>query len=775
LPLSSENRAKSINGIARWFIYFPLLGTENIGINYIFHSERFYPEEPRDCIVLPKSNKEVMDRYNQNKNVLAEMTNMLFAYLRKYVGEIDGAKLLAPVKYDAERWKDDVTCDYFKERQKIWAEEFANLPFIQIDGERLCANDIGRVKFLDNTIVEFLSDPEHAEYLDTVYAYASKVSVLPAKEDVLEWSKIVYDWNPEDNIRFVTVKNIVDKITEEKDTEGLLDFLMYLKESGQTEYFREKIIPNREGTLCAIGDLRCGHNFPKNLYEVAKPLVPDFTCKLVDDNYVKIQEDWVLPTRDDLKTALGAFVNSEKVKAEPLKGKLIDVLNFCMTFPTENTGNTRYQAMSVICGMHDTPLDVNFVPHLGDVDKEQQMYNVVFDFLVEWEFKQIENTAQTDENWYGENGEILYNLLNALSNKERPTSYQKMMQEYAIFPNRKGALRKWDELHVLSERDTLKSEDISDLCDYYEKVMDVDIREKWVDDKFVDFEKFTEDKAKDNMARPIDDELQSSNYSSEVTLEIIKHLDNNEPVWADWFGNINKNKAEIFLHRIDTSDLPDVYTILRNKSKIKKLAELSANPRMEEIIEAGKAIIEQRDYDECHNAFLRELGDFVEQLLLEKLQGEINDGELKVEVSDEQGGQDYLVRLKGKVMYHVEVKSRWSTRDSVEMSPLQFKTSVKEKDNYSLCVVDMTWKGVENIGDRKYDDLETCVKHTKVLHDIGERNEWCVESVEDLKDRTHIGGSYSLVVPQNLLKPDTTPDFDSLVERIRSIIVNKLR
>ena len=77
------------------------------------------------------------------------------------------------------------------------------------------------------------------------------------------------------------------------------------------------------------------------------------------------------------------------------------------------------------------------------------MYNVVFDSLVKWQFKQIELAATENAKWYEQNHKILYQLLNELSNKERPTAYQKTMQDYAIFPNQNGKLCKWDTLHVL--------------------------------------------------------------------------------------------------------------------------------------------------------------------------------------------------------------------------------------------------------------------------------------------------------------------------------------
>ena len=691
LPLSTPVTAVPIDEVPRWFIFFPLLGTENLGINYIFHSERFFPEEPRDCIVLPKNNKETIDRYTHNKEVLKSMTDMLFEYLRTNAGGIENSKLLAKVCYDVDGWKDETTKSFMKELQKTWSDEFAALPFVQVGEDRVCVSDSEKVRFLDNSIVEFLKDEDNEKYLDVVYSYATKVVGMPAKEDVLDWSQIVYEWNPEAKGRFVTVEDIVRKIVELNDKTSLHDFLMYLKDSGQTDLFKHNtIVPNREGMLCSIADLRNGKNIPAKLYTVVKPLVPKFTDMLVDEAYVDIYDDWVLPTRDDLKTALNGFVADERIKIEPLKDNLSSVLKFCMTFPTTNTSNTRYQAMQVICRMHSEPFASNYVPNIGEVDKEQLMYNEVFDFLVEWQFKQIENAAKENEKWYEQNASTLFDLLNALSNKERPTAYQKKMQDYEIFPNKNGKLCKWSDLHVLAERDSVNAEYIVDLCDYYYRVTGSDIGDKWVDDRFLDFQTFAEDKAKENVARPIDDKLQEDDYKSDVTLEIISHLDKNEPLWIDWFANINKNKAEIFLHRIDEDCLPGVYTILKDKNKIPALAELANDPRMNAIIEEGRKAIAQSDYENRHDCFIQKLGNYVERMLLSKLQGVVSDDRLKVEVTDQQGGQDYMVKLDGKVIYFVEVKSRWKISESVEMSSLQFKTSVKEQDHYSLCYVDMT-------------------------------------------------------------------------------------
>ena len=43
----------NVNEIPSLFLWFPLLGTEAFGVNFIFHSERFHPVEKRNNIMLP--------------------------------------------------------------------------------------------------------------------------------------------------------------------------------------------------------------------------------------------------------------------------------------------------------------------------------------------------------------------------------------------------------------------------------------------------------------------------------------------------------------------------------------------------------------------------------------------------------------------------------------------------------------------------------------------------------------------------------------------------
>ena len=594
---------------------------------------------------------------------------------------------------------------------------------------------------------------------------------------------------------YVTIEAIVEQIKSMRDRETLLRFLEYLKASGQSHYFKTKaIIPNREGNLCSFSGLRDGKDIPNELYNVCKTLVPEFTSKLIDVDFVKLDE-FAPSTRDDLKTALSKYVEEQEQKEIPFKDQLPDVLRFCMTFPTSNPeNNDRYKAISIICEKYqDVQFAVNYVPHLGDVDKEQLMYKVVFDALVKYEFRQIVSEANQNENWYKEeqNSNYLFNLIKSLSNIDRPTLYQsKIMPDYAIFPNQNGKLCEPSSLFVLENDPSHSHEksDIDDLCTFYIDVVGEDKRDYWVDERFACFQSFQTESTK-SIANTIDEELKSKNYVPNTFMQILDHLDHQEEIWCYWFSNINDNKANIFLNRIQGRQKAHVYTIMKteesklekladlatsDEEKLKKLADLAANEKMDKIIEEGLKAVTLLDFQYKHDCFIRELGQYVENLLLEQLKEQINDIDLEVEVSDQQGGQDYIVRLGGEEIYYVEVKSRWTTSDVVEMSPMQFKNSVDHKENYSLCFVDMTWKNTNDVGEREYDDIGTCLNHTKVLHDIGKRNEWCIESVQQTKERPHIGGSYSLTVPQELFKPKDTPTFDDLINRIKGVIEQKI-
>ena len=258
LPLKNATEACRMTDIPRLFIWFPLLGTEKHSINYIFHSQDFYPTEPRDLIVLPDGNKEHQAKIDGDKAVLNRMCRMLFEYLKTHAGSITNSIHLAPVGFDTTAMK-AATVDYLKARHAEWVKEFETIPFVELPEGHCSISQSDKVRVLDHEIVEFLRKEGNEKHIDIVYQYASKVSILPKVEEILDWSDIVYQWNQEKKERFVTIDNIVATITAQNNKSELLKFLQFLKACEKSELYQTKaLIPNREGVLKKASELRNG-------------------------------------------------------------------------------------------------------------------------------------------------------------------------------------------------------------------------------------------------------------------------------------------------------------------------------------------------------------------------------------------------------------------------------------------------------------------------------------------------------------------------------------
>ena len=196
----------------------------------------------------------------------------------------------------------------------------------------------------------------------------------------------------------------------------------------------------------------------------------------------------------------------------------------------------------------------------------------------------------------------------------------------------------------------------------------------------------------------------------------------------------------------------------------------------------AKMAQEQKMFDDADMQYKRELGLYVEKYLVEQLGEMLRENEVIKAVSggsditdkDEQGGQDIIIYLDKEgvkiPVYYIEVKSRWSTRDSVEMSKLQMETSAREKDHYALCEVDMHDYEKEKVFRKEYPKTFEEIKgRISVVKEIGQRNADLVPYTTDSKTEVHIGGEVKSIVPQEYIK-QVKEDFDSLLVTIAEVV-----
>ena len=756
LPLKTKDEAISLEGVPKFFIYFPLLGTENFGLNYIFHSERFYPEEPRNAIVLPEDNTEKKSKYTHNIKVFSTMRVLLYDYLEKYSSSIKHSHLLAPIALPCINEKEDnEKARFYQDLQNELVTRFLSYPFVVLqdsDSSKVSVNNNENIRFLAPDIVTFLRDVGEGEYLDVVYDYASKISRLPAKEVVLIWSEIIKQWMVSATNVFINIDELVTSISSREVDEGLLRFLRFLKECKQNHYFEEKaLIPNREGERKIANDLRNAKDIPEELYSICHQLIPERTCLFVSIAYTELCNLVEYP-REELKKDINHFTSSLKNQSSWSDDILSALLRYCSIFPTQEGNSTRDKAMPMICALHGRPYNRQYIPPLPDIetDKEQDLYRTAFDVLVEYSLGVIEGYGrEKDSSWLKEeaNKDLHYKLLQALSNKDRPTTYQKeFFPKYAIIPNQEGELCLVENLNILADREEIPQDAQDKLFEVYLKVFKESYKAKLTEEQYVKFIEVKEVKAQD-IGHMIEVKLKEDNYGHSSTIDIIKELDSeaknqDEKYWSSWFSNIQSNKANIFLNRLQGAERDHTYQFMQAEaSKKAKVAELMDNPNFENIVaKAEESLKIERERDASFGHMLS-IGKEIEKRFRRYLQTELlvewREIDKPMEVNDIQNGQDIIIKYNGEIIYFIEVKSKWNFDQPAHMSTNQMRQAVLNQDCYALCCVDLTEHGASNL-----DSLEDkiIVDNTYVHLDIGKKLKFFLERIVDdnSDEETHL-------------------------------------
>lgn len=703
LPLSGEQEAMIIKGIPRWFIFFPLLGTEDCGFNFIFHSSRLYPEEPRNAIVLPEDNVDKRMRYMHNKSVFEQMRTMLYVYLDKSAAKIGEAHLLAPIniKIEPHLENDNQRGEYYESLQQELAEKFSNLPLIPTSKGRMSSKQT-ELRFFDVDLCDYLE--QHRKYKDMIYDYASNIAILPEKDVILEWSRIVADWRIE-GARYVSVKDIVEYISEHNDTKGLLDFLIFLRDNGQKDYFEEyALIPNRESQKRRANELRDARDIPNELYDICKHLIPEETSRFVGEEFADLC-NFDVYRRDHLKKDVNEFVNSEKTNSYPFEDTLAGLLKYCSVFPTSSGDSARKRAMPFICKLFSCEYNELIITPLAgvDADTEQSLYRTAFEVLVEYTLQHI---SKKENDWFSKNEEnrkLHYNLLYALCDKSRPTNYQqKMFLEYAIIPNQKGILCKPKDLKELEDKNKIPEETQHTLLKLYSDGLGTSYQEKLIDDAYAELVEAEKVSAK-SIAREIEDKLKEGNFQNPISIDLIELIDEEEKkqnsspkYWTNWFEYTNSNKARIFLERLQGEHRDHTYKFMKAEPNTqKKIVELLERNNIEDILNKIERQIEVDREKELDFNYKHQVGVAIENLLREQLKENLLEVKLPTQdnllsVDEEQNGQDIIVRYDGRNIFYIEVKSKWNFDHPAHMSAAQMKKAVLKHNCYALCCVDLT-------------------------------------------------------------------------------------
>ena len=776
LPLESPTRACRLDGISKLFMHFPLLGTENFGFEYIFHSCHFKPEEKRDGLYLPDGNENNQKETEQNIEVLNRMKNLLFGWMSEHISDIENTKALARLCFNPGRYENEETADFIESVRKEWVSFYTKMPLISTAKGRKAITD-NYVCVLDSEIIRCLEKDDNSQYLSTIckYAQLGDKYILPCTKECVEWSKIVDEWGELEVDPFVLLEDIVENVDEL--SEDLHDLLLFVKACKRDGLFTSyALIPNREGTLCKASELRDAGSITPDLYKVVRPLIEEESDRFVDEDFVDICELDVYDRsdlRDDVKTAIDNLrddiSNYDGINSCMDEETEQIVIDYCSAFPIQNGNSIRNRLMPIICQYQGVIYEETFIPRLND--DEPDLYENAFRFLVEYMMYKL---SCEDSEWVEDNLNLLADFVREVTSVE---TFKKQIVQYGIFPNQYYVLHLAEELR----KNMLDEDKCEDLLRIYEQEFDEDLREGLVHQDFESCWGFEGLKAED-ICKEIEDKLAEDDYTSQTTIEIIEKIDKDEEGWGKLFKNIRDNKENIFFkNAVCGTKKNDVYRLMKsNDETLAILADLAEQDDMEDILNHAQRIIEMEKQKKADFELMHSIGKHIEDMIREKIASELGE-KLQIKTSngdkgnlwvdDMQYGQDIIVSYNGQDVYYIEVKSKRNFNTPAYMSKNQIRKACMNADKYALCCVDLS---NAQCGDINNPQIEEVLPHTRFKNDIGELLRPLVTPVlkadEDLEDKEiKLEGDYTASIPKRVFIQGITMDdvIEEIVDKIQ--------
>src|SRR5690606_18284097 len=101
LPLADNWKSLKITDeAAKLFLFFPLIGSEHWGCNFIIHSKMFGPTEPRDGVHLKSKNEQIQEKEEANRQMIATASEMIFDFIEQNAELISEPLNLAFISFD---------------------------------------------------------------------------------------------------------------------------------------------------------------------------------------------------------------------------------------------------------------------------------------------------------------------------------------------------------------------------------------------------------------------------------------------------------------------------------------------------------------------------------------------------------------------------------------------------------------------------------------------------------------------------------------------------
>lgn len=778
IPLSDK--------VARLFIFLPLVGTEQWGVNFMFHAPMFTcSTDDRSSLRLIMDGQTTEDPAAKNRRYIGEATEMVFEYVSLHLMEWQNVHNLAPIGFNVGN-ANKALSDYYRQIKSEWLQHMSSLNLVKVNTDEGCKMvKPNSVYVLDATLAR--AADANSDLLMPLYRVLSSMhrGIVPAPKLLVYWSVVFDQWYEEATCN--QIKNISDIISY-IDKEGLtaiadndlLEICKYLKASEQLSYFDKNILPTEAGTLTdKTQGYRCEVVSPI-LKESIKVLMPEcaerfvkaeFTdlINLAPFGYKQVKDALSLCT-DALQEKIKALNDAERnawdnrtqrIETDGLLSvdKRNALMNYCRLVIPESSDSFQAKALNLLCEYYgveflfsDT-LDASFFEWRGAM--RTLLANVLTEFTL-----LAEEDKYKHKDWILRLATCIYGYADFSGMLQNYRIYLSQSKKFFYCKNLKkdtGIPEKMKDIY-----NTLMS-NVSTIKDVHDDLFDSDFGKVAITEASWEVVLFGSEIMKEIEASgKYLNEIDSYEHK-DVIMDIIDSFDNDEDgkVWQRAFETIYKDipslLAKLVLNKDNREPMIKIMKV-KDKERLNKAAEIINHENLFSIWDLGQEAWLEKQNVENDFKKKKELGYYVETYLREELREELAGYKLKADVDDVQGGQDIIIYINDAPVYYIEVKSRWISADSVMMSARQLDQSVAMKDRYSLFAVDMVGFNGENVREHIYpDSMEEFVSRISVVSNIGEFNEEIIPTRRDPKEEVHIGGDYKAVVPQNVIRKNSIP------------------
>ncbi|MDX6182447.1 DUF3883 domain-containing protein [Flavobacterium sp. Fl-77] len=764
LPFSGSLTATDLSGeLPKLFLFYPLVGTQDFGINYLLHSRHFLPNEPRNGLYLKSSNEDNQNEEEANRNLIDIASQLIFEYVESNAKEIRNPIKLARINFRTDSDK-PLLNEYFKSLKYSWINSFKSFPLVESKSGNIL---VSKSVFIAPVL---LQDDSVFESIFTLIDFFWDNT--PLKHLTKEWSSIIQEWNL-DEIEYIGYKDLAIKIKEVGNLTAIPHIqelkILYqhlIKEEHGDLFNSFELLPNIKGEFRLLSGLNNNISLPKELIDIADIVMPDIPKRHIDPEF-RFELELNPYTRKNYTTDINATIG-EKIKDKTLTSEISSefleaLISYSKICSSVESNSVPTKLVKLICDYYHSDSSILEIPSVKDdeLDNRVSQRRLIRLFL--------NDLSKEDSQWVVENREFLKDILEIGPSYY---DYEEMFSTLAVFPN---------QLNELTTQNFLKVDDNipEEIKDLYDKIVkpNFPVRANLIQKEFAKYLKVQDKKTVRNLTEKIETVFfETSQFTAienhplkEYIIDIIQKFKTTDE-YEKYFPIVFSKRSSIL---VELADGDDSFSILSlDSSKIKKLAELGKNPNIEEIINLGKEAFMQKQQENANFQHKYTIGTHIENVLRNAITTLIPTA-IKADIKNVQDGQDIVILINTVPVYFIEVKSRWDANNSVRMSKNQTLRAFEQKENYSLCSVDMT----NYNGDNKYkvEDINEIKDLIKFNTDIGNNVVHLIDVLNKSSEpeTIHLDGDFRTLIPQTYIGKGMNLDkFETFIIDFLKIKIN---